>query len=218
MSINNVSMIVSAVCLLLSSQKLQAESCTGIFECSDSVERNIVTENPKLFSRDKNVLSIKRTNGECIQFLNTDEDNVGGTRYEMVAFYPEVSMYILRRSQYYGESIEFRAYKLTDSIEAFDVINGLPSLSPDGRYIVAYASDFQANFGPNGLSIYSIHNNGISLLFQMEGSDWGVGSAVWRTSELIEYEVEHDAGNGYQRSKRLLRKAGPDWFVEIPGK
>ena len=86
---------------------------------------------------------------------------------------------------------------------------GVPSLSPDRKHILSFNYDLAAAFTPNGIQLYEIGNQGLTLVFEKEFDTWGPESPKWvdnNTIYLVQSSQNLVDGNDQKSYAKIVLK------------
>lgn len=162
------------------------ETIRNSYKCSQFLEKELIEDYPKLFSRSGAQLVIALPNGTKKTYVDfPDEKNHGvqGRWYNLVHYYPEIG-YGLVAVQYYEGGTHYLVNMTTGKDE--DIIS-IPHISPDKKRVAVENVDLESGYTPNVLSVYELGPDGLVREFFETSDDWGAGDLHWENNEEISF-------------------------------
>lgn len=150
------------------------------YECAQKVEISKKKEDKSYFERKGNVLIIKPNKKSRLEFVDVDSEDDNIELHTYWGYIPEIQMIVIHK-QYYEGHIFIGIDKYSNIYELW----GPPALSPDGSRILSYSEDIEAGYSNNGIQIWRVNNDSISLEFKVEPS-WGPNKAKWVNNDEIQ--------------------------------
>ena len=177
------------------------ETIHNSYECAQYIEKQNAAIHATLFSRNGRKLIVKLSNGAEKTYIDTENpDDVTGTWYSFIKYFPEIE-YGLIEAQYY----EGGSYYLLNMRTGKDFhIEGYPILSPNKKKIVVSNMDIEAGYSANVLSVYEVRPESLVLEFQEKPNDWGPGDLRWINNDEISFtRYSWDSDKIRQDTKKL---------------
>lgn len=162
------------------------ETIRNSYQCSQFLEKELIEDYPKLFSRSGAQLVIALPNGKKKTYVDfPDEKNHGvqGRWYNLVDYYPEIG-YGLVAVQYYEGGTYYLVNVTTGKDE--DIIS-IPHISPDKKRVAVANVDLESGYTPNVLSVFELGPDGLVKEFLETPDDWGAGDLQWKSNEEIAF-------------------------------
>lgn len=149
------------------------------FDTSETVN---IQRDSNWVKRMGDTLKLLTDNGE-ISIVNTPPDNDGFSNYEYLYYDSRINKYVIAGS--YWESYD---YVLVDKLTGIKVTTiGLPSVSPNRKYIFTGNCDLVAGFTLNGIELYKSSTK--EHIGTKELSSWGPLNYKWINDSTIYAKV-----------------------------
>ncbi|GAA4026592.1 hypothetical protein GCM10022409_08190 [Hymenobacter glaciei] len=143
-------------------------------------------------------LWLKPSNGRAVVLATDTSDSESNVDYHYWGTLPAVRQWVVSVTLYEGSEVELVDQRTGRRTSLW----GQPIPSPDGRYILAYSIDMEAQYDPNGLQLYKVEATGLRLLWERTLKQWGPVEVRWDGNSAILIKQESGAGsppNGYVR-------------------
>jgi hypothetical protein len=148
----------------------------------DTSEASLLSRDAALVKRTGDTLIFTLTNGQHKIMPNhvdmDDEDYYG---YIYAGNFPDI-----HRLGVIGTYYESLDYLLVNPANG-DTLHtwGAPVIAPDKKHILCPSMDLEAGFVPNGFQLFSVDNNQIKLIGDIEIKKWGPGEVKWINNNTI---------------------------------
>lgn len=149
-------------------------------------------------------LYIKLANGKDTILRNNETDDDTYVSYQYVADYPEINCKGFFVGYYEASGFLLVNTQTGKGEHCWDA----PVLSPDRNLLMVPSEDLVAAFNPNGLQLYRVNKNTVTLIGETELKNWAAGRMKWINQHTILTELITVDGN-YERqvnyAKIILR-------------
>jgi len=155
---------------------------------TDTIDSPDVVQSFGPVSRQGLQLVFKPANGRQVVLTHDTTDSETVAYYHYWTELPKVRQWVVMASFFEGSAVKLidqRTGQLT-------TLWGEPSVSPDGRYLLAYNTDMVAGFDPNGLQLYRMEATGPRLLWERLLDSWGPAEVRWDGNKAV--VIKQDAG------------------------
>lgn len=157
-------------------------------------------EEKSLLSKDASFISLKGSdyiinlkNDSSIQLIESSSEE------DIVSYTYIGKLHGTELLVFFCSYFEFYDYLIVNRENGQQVhIWGSPVLSPEKKHLLASNYDLAAAFTPNGIQLYSVNNEGLTLKFQKEFTTWGPDSPKWiddNTIYLIQKSSDENGGD-----------------------
>lgn len=178
--------------------------CKGSYKertvCMAKREAEIIKRYPQLMERKEGDLILKplQTSNSPKVFKNVwSNDNEGNnTTYWLAEYYPQYKISYIKVVYYEGHS----AYIYHHEYGSYQEVVGDIAFSKDGKHMVAYNEDIEAEYTPNIVTIFSLGKNWPERLSSFENMGFGVEKAEFIANDRVLLKTafwnNHDIAHG----------------------
>lgn len=169
-----------------------AEYFNSVFKTKfDTSEANRIQLVKDVVKRAGDTLLLTLENGSKKTFINQssiESDNF--TEYHFISRLQDVNYYLMK--VYFYEAFSYLMVNAKSGKETY--LCGIPAISPDKSKVIAGCFDLQAGFVFNGLQLFEITSDSLSLTWSRELTKWGADNLAWiNNSSFIAEQIQTDS-------------------------
>lgn len=148
----------------------------------DTSETNRIKPYAAFVSRKGDSLQFKKANNEFVYIINNM--NIDGDDYASYTFIqemPEIGQWLVMASYFeaYGYVLINKATGETTELY------GMPVVSPDKKYVMAFNQDLEAGFTFNGFQLFEMKDTKPVLVGLHELYTWGPDNVTWKDAHTL---------------------------------
>lgn len=185
-------------------------------DCLGFLERVVLADYQKFIVKNGHTLMVRPTHGKPIVFVgNPDGEGYEDYRsYHILGVLNPGRFAVILVGRYEGREVQL--VSLDDG--AIHEINGMPQVSPDGKRILVYSMDIDANYDANFIAIFRVVGSRLEKEFLLDGDNhesgiWGPIYAKWFSPSRVQFlRFTHGSdGSGYVSQPWELVRDKASW-------
>jgi hypothetical protein len=164
------------------------DDAVNFHDCYRRKEAVYAAQYPDLIERDGQRLSLKMDNGKWVDFEDvTPEREVEVSLYALSSFQINPGLYCVYNSLWEGGVFEVVMKKNGNRYKVL----GEPILAESYKRFVCFNTDFEANYDPTGIQIWSIGHDKCTMEYEIKdgrnvkGEYWGAKEVEWVSDKRI---------------------------------
>ena len=179
------------------------------YECAQAVEKKQLPRYPQLVSRQGGTLRLALKSGGGVELKDVAANDEKDTYYSFREFFPDLGYYLVHVQYFEGDAYLMVNHQTGERFTLHDLF----LLSPDRKRLATLSLDLEAGYNPNGVQIWGITPEKMTLEWNYESKEWGPSHGAWKDNDtLIFSKTALDKQyNLVRRGALMVRKDPTGW-------
>lgn len=185
--------------------------CRGLdnsYDCAKKIEEYQLPFFKDIVKRTDDKLILKTDNNSDVILENTDKEE-DGVWYSFRDYFKGINSYLVTVNYYEGGEYYLVNKKSGGKI----LIPGLIKISPDGKRLVSYNVDLEAQYSGNKFVIYRVTDTGYVKEMDTDLSNWGPSDAKWINNNQLEFEKSELKDSGTTVTGKVVYVYDGNWKI-----